>query len=94
MEGSNDSHPASPYFHVRHEFSNNGKKSTKDHSNSSKSLSRNARDYHRESPLRRDSSYTCYSREKPYSFRERFSNLVMFVMCVVDRAITKRSALK
>ena len=73
MERSNDFRPASPYFHGRHEFSNNDRKSTKDHSSSSKYLSRNARDYHRESHLRRDSSYKCCSREKPYSSRERFS---------------------
>ena len=76
--GDNDFRPASPYFYGRHEFGNNGRNSTEDHSSSSKSLSRNARDYHRESPLRRDSSYKCYSREKPYSSRERLrENLQM-----------------
>ena len=74
-ERSNDFRPASPYFHGRHEFSkksNSCWKSTKDHSSSSKSLSRSARDYHKESPLRSDHSYKCYSREKSYS-RKRFS---------------------
>ena len=71
--GDNDFRRASPYFYGRHEFDNNGRNFTEDHSSSSKSLSRNARDYHRESPLRRDSSYKCYSREKSYSSRECFS---------------------
>ena len=49
------------------------KKSAKDHFSSSKYLSRSAQDYHRESPLRRDSSYKYYSKDKQYSSRERFS---------------------
>ena len=46
MERSNDFRPAFLYFHDIHEFSNNGRKSTKDHSSSSKSLSRDDRDYY------------------------------------------------
>ena len=96
-ERNNDFCSASPYFYDRHEFNNNGnscRKSTKDHSSSSKSSSRSARDYFRESPLRRDSSYQCYSKEKLCSSRIVLASLVMFVMCVVDRTITKRSARK
>ena len=42
-------------------------------SSSSKFITKRACDYHRESPLRRDSSYKCYSRKQLYSSRKRFS---------------------
>ena len=46
MKRSNDFRPAFLYFYDIHEFSKNGRKSTKDHSSSSKSLSRDDRDYY------------------------------------------------
>ena len=83
--GDNDFRRASPYFYGRHEFDNNGRNFTEDHSSSSKSLSRNARDYHRESPLRRDSSYKCYSREKSYSSTEYYNSRLGNVCYVCGR---------
>ena len=75
-ERSDDFRSAFPYFHGRHGFSNESNscwKSAKDHFGSSKSLCKSVRDYHRESPLRRDSIYKCYSREKQNFSRERYS---------------------